>query len=72
MLKFTGQTTQGDRINFGFNDIRHIVKDSDLVILDRPREILVKFSTVEVEKYGKEIGESNFLPTAFAARLGYY
>ena len=69
MLKFTGQTTQGDRINFGFNDIRHIVKDADLVILDRPREVLVKFSTVEVEKYGKEIGDSNFPPAASASRL---
>jgi hypothetical protein len=69
MLKFTGQTTQGERINFGFNDIMHIVKDADLVILDRPREVLVKFSTVEVEKYGKEIGDSNFPPAALASRM---
>jgi hypothetical protein len=69
MLKFTGQTTQGERINFGFNDIRHIVKDADLVILDKPGDVLVKFSTVEVEKYGKEIGDSNFPPAALASRL---
>ncbi len=59
MLKFTGETTQGDRINFKFDDIRHIVKDADLVILDRPCNVLVKFSTVEVEKYGKDIRGSN-------------
>ena len=69
MLRFTGQTTEGDKINFRFNDIRHIVKDDDLVILDRPGDVLVKFSTVEVEKYGKEISDSNFPP---AVSLGYY
>jgi hypothetical protein len=69
MLKFTGQTTKGERINFGFNDIMHIVKEDDLVILDRPGGVLVKFSTLEVEKYGKEIGDSNFPQTALASRL---
>jgi hypothetical protein len=72
MLNFIGKTTQGERINFGFNDIRHIVKEADLVILDRPREVLVKFSTVEVENFGKEIGDSNYPQAALAARLGYY
>jgi hypothetical protein len=41
MLNFIGKTTQGERINFGFSDIRHIVKGADLVILDRPKEVLV-------------------------------
>ena len=72
MLTFTGKTIEGERISFGFNDIRHIIKEDDFVILDRPREVLVKFSTVEVEKFGKEIGESDFPPAALAARLGYY
>jgi hypothetical protein len=54
MLRFIGETTQGEKINFRFTEIRHIMKDADLVILDRPREVLVKFSTVEVENYGKE------------------
>jgi hypothetical protein len=58
MLNFTGETTQGERINFRFIDIKHIMKDADLVILDRPCEVLVKFSTVEVEKYGKESGSN--------------
>jgi hypothetical protein len=56
MLTFTGKTIEGKRINFGFNDIRHIIKEDDFVILDRPRNVLVKFSTVEVEKFGMEIG----------------
>ena len=54
MLNFTGETTQGERINFRYADIRHIVKDADLVILDRPCDAIVKFSTVEVENYVKE------------------
>jgi hypothetical protein len=45
------------------------VKDDDLVIPDRSGDVLVKFSTLEVEKYGKEIGESNF---PIASRLGYH
>jgi hypothetical protein len=69
MLNFTGKTIEGEKINFGFNDIRRIVKEDDLVILNRPREVLVKFSTVEVEKYGEEIGESNF---PISVRLGFY
>ena len=56
MLTFTGKTIEGEKINFGFNDIRHIIKEDDFVILDRPRDVLVKFSTVEVVKFGKEIG----------------
>jgi hypothetical protein len=47
MLRFTGQTTDGDTINFRFNDIIHIAKEDDLVILDRPGDVFVKFSTVE-------------------------
>ena len=70
MLNFTGKTMiKGERINFGFNDIRHIVKEDDLVILDGPSCILVKFSTVEVEKSRKEISDSNF---PIASRLGYH
>lgn len=69
MLRFTGQTKEGDTINFRFNDIRHIVKDDDLVILDRPRDVFVKFSTVEVEKYEKEIRGLNLSPSV---SLGYY
>jgi hypothetical protein len=72
MLNSIGKTTHGEKINFGYNDIRHIVKDADLVILDRPREVLLKFSTVEVEKFGKENGDSNFPPDALAARLGFH
>jgi hypothetical protein len=60
MLRFTGKTTQGENINFRFNDIRHIVKDDDLLILDRPSDVFVKFSTVEVEKYEKDFRGSNF------------
>jgi hypothetical protein len=60
MLRFTGKTTKGERINFRFNDIRHIMKSDDLVILDRPGDVLVKFSTVEVEKYEKERRGSDF------------
>jgi hypothetical protein len=66
---FDKKTSLGEKINFGFNDIRHIIKEDDFVILDRPSEVLVKFSTVEVEKFGMEIGESNF---PIVARLGYY
>jgi hypothetical protein len=69
MLNFTGKTIEGERINFGFNDIRHIIKEDDLVILETPREIIVKFSSIEVEKYGNEIRGSNF---PLAARLGFY
>ena len=69
MINFTGKTIEGEKINFGFNDIRHIVKEDDLVILDRPGGVLVKFSTLEVEKYVKEIGDSNF---PIASRLGYH
>jgi hypothetical protein len=58
MLNFTGETTLGEKINFRFTEIRHIMKDADLVILDRPREVLVKFSTVEVKNYGKETGSN--------------
>jgi hypothetical protein len=39
------------------------------MILDRPREVLVKFSTVEVEKSGNETKDSNFPPAALASRL---
>jgi hypothetical protein len=63
MLKFTGKTIDGEKINFGFNDIRHIVKEDDLIILDRPGCVLVKFSTLEMEKYGREIGGSNLSPS---------
>jgi hypothetical protein len=62
MLRFTGQTEEGDTINFRFNDFRHIVKDDDLLILDKLGDVIVKFSTVEVEKYEKEIKSSNFPP----------
>jgi hypothetical protein len=72
MLNFTGKTIEGERINFGFNDIRHIVKEDDLVILDNPREVLVKFSTVKVDKYEKDIGDSNYPPDALASRLGFH
>jgi hypothetical protein len=72
MLNFSGETIHGERINFGLNDIKHIVRDADLVILDRPRDVIVKFSTVEVEKYGKEIGDSKFPLAAITARLGYH
>jgi hypothetical protein len=72
MLNFSGKTIEGERINFGFNDIRHIVKEDDLVILDRPRGVLVKFSTLEVEKDEKEIEDLNFLPAGLASRLGYH
>jgi hypothetical protein len=69
MINFTGKTIEGEKINFGFNDIRHIIKEDDFVILDRPREVLVKFSTVEVEKVEKEVSDSNFPITV---RLGFY
>ena len=72
MLNFIGKTTQGERIIFGFNDIRHIVKDADLVILDRPRDVLVKFSTVEVKNYGKENSDSDCHLAGLASRLGYH
>ena len=69
MINFTGKTIEGKKINFGFNDIRHIVKEDDIMILDRPREVLVKFSTVEVEKVEKEISDSIF---PIAVRLGFH
>jgi hypothetical protein len=69
MINFSGKTVQGERINFGFNNIRHIVKEDDLVILDRPDYIFVKLSTIEVEKYGKEIRGSNY---PISTRLGYH
>lgn len=69
MIKFTGETTQGERINFGFYEIRHILKDADLVILDRPDDARVKFSTVEVDKYGKELIGAKF---PIAGRLGFH
>jgi hypothetical protein len=53
MFKLTGKTEYGETINFKFNEIRHVVKEADLVILSRPRDVLVKLSTVEVEKHGK-------------------
>ncbi len=72
MLNFSGKTIEGERINFGFNDIRHIVKEDDIVILDRPRGVLVKFSTLEIEKEEKEIKDSDFPPAALVSRLGYH
>jgi hypothetical protein len=69
MLKFTGKTIEGERINFGFNDIRHIIKEDDFVILERPSEIIVKFSSIEVEKVEKEVSDSNF---PLAVRLGFH
>jgi hypothetical protein len=69
MLTFSGKTTQGERISFGPNDIRNIVKNNDIVILDKPRDIRVKFSTVQVEEYDKEIRGSSF---PMVARLGYH
>lgn len=69
MLRFSGQTTQGDRINFRFNDIRHIVKDEDVVVLDRPDKVIVKFSSLKVEKYEKEIRGSDF---PLVVRLGFH
>jgi hypothetical protein len=50
MFKLTGKTEYGEVINFRFNEIRQIVKEADLVLLDRPREAFVKLSTVEVVK----------------------
>ena len=67
MLKFTGKTIEGERINFGFNDIRHIIKEDDFVILERPSEIIVKFSSIEVEKVEKEVSDSVFPLAALAA-----
>jgi hypothetical protein len=72
MPNFTGKTTQGERINFGFKDIRHNVKNNELVILDRSGDVFVKYSTVEVEKNGKEIIGSNFPLAALVSRLGYH
>ncbi len=69
MLRFSGQTAQGDRINFRFNDIKHIVKDEDVVVLDRPDKVIVKFSSLEVEKYEKEIRGSDF---PLVVRLGFH
>ena len=53
MFKLTGKTEYGEIIKFKFNEIRQILKDSDLVILDRPKDALVKLSTVEVLRHGK-------------------
>ncbi len=50
MFKLTGKTEYGEVIYFRFNEIRQIVKEADLVLLDRPREAFVKLSTVEVVK----------------------
>jgi hypothetical protein len=72
MLKFTGKTIEGERINFGFNDIRHIIKEDDFVILERPSEIIVKFSSIEVEKVEKEDSDLIFPLAALAARLGFH
>jgi hypothetical protein len=69
MLRFSGQTTQGDRINFRSNDIRHIVKDEDVVVLDRPDKVIVKFSSLKVEKYDKVIRGSDF---PLVVRLGFH
>ena len=69
MLNFTGINTPGEGINFGFNEIRNIVKNAAPVIQDRPIDVLVKFPTVRVEKYGKGISDSNF---PIALRLGFH
>ncbi len=69
MLNFTGKTPQGEIINFKFNEIRHIMKNADLVILERPRDVLVKFSTVEVKNYGKRNSDSYFRLAGLASRL---
>jgi hypothetical protein len=72
MLKFTGKATQEERINFGFNDIRNIVKQDDNATQDRPDDVLVKFSTIEIDKNETENGGSVFPLAALAARLGYH
>jgi hypothetical protein len=53
MFKLTGKTEYGEIIIFRFNEIRQIVKNADLVVLDRSVDVLVKLSTVEVLKHGK-------------------
>jgi hypothetical protein len=53
MFKLTGKTEYGEIINFELNEIRQIVKAVDIVVLDKPKDVLVKLSTVEVLKHGK-------------------
>jgi hypothetical protein len=69
MLDITRISTQDERINFGFNEIRNIVKNTDPVIQDRPGDVLGKFPSARVEKYGKGVRGSNF---PIALRLGFH
>jgi hypothetical protein len=50
MFKLMGKTEYGEIIIFKFNEIRQVVKEADLVILERPKNVLVKLSTVEIKK----------------------
>ena len=72
MHTFLGKTTQGERINFGFNDIKNIAKDHNFFNQERSRNVRVEFSTVELDKDSKEISCSNFPLAALASRLGYH
>jgi len=45
-LKLTGTTLEGASIEFRFNDIQHIIRDHDLLLMYRGPH--VRFSTVEV------------------------
>jgi len=34
-------------MNFKFNDIKHLEKDDDFAVLERPGGVIVKLSTIE-------------------------
>ena len=69
MLDFPRKSTQGERINFGFYDIRNIVKDNKLVNLNRLSETIVKFSNFKNEKCRMELRGSDY---PLILRLGFY
>jgi hypothetical protein len=72
MHTFLGKTRQGERINFGYKDIRNTAKDHNFFNQERPRNVRVEFSTVEMEKDEKEFICSYFPLAALVSRLGYH
>ena len=69
MLNPIGKTTNRDRINIRFNDIRPAVKNDYMVIHNRLEDVFTTLSSAKTKNNKMEISGSNF---SIVARLGFH
>jgi hypothetical protein len=72
VIFFSWKTRQNGKMNFGFENNSNIVRHDNLVIHDRPSEVLVGFSNMEEKRPEKGLASTNIHLAALASRLGFY